>query len=104
MKAIRVLKKGYGTLFAVHLLSDEEETVCGRELDRLNIVEDLDVDALPPVEGCGSCRRIAEGWERIQIGRVEPDRRVTLEPSLGTFRKTGPLVHGFRARGGSRLR
>lgn len=105
MKAVRVLKRGkVRGLHAVHLLRDEEDTVCGIPVDELQVVEDLDLEMLPALEGCGLCRRIQEGWKRIELPKSVGETRVFLEPSFGTIRRTGPLSHGARGHRGSRLR
>lgn len=104
MKAIRVRKRVKGEHYAVHLLADEEETVCRLQLDEIDSVADLDIETLPPLEGCGSCRRIADGWTPVSPRNSIDESRVTLSPSLGSIRRTGPLQHGTRRHRGSRLR
>ena len=98
MNAIRVATtKGHGW----HWLLDEGRTYCGLHVDRLNVVERDERDTLPPVEGCRGCIRCADGWTPRPHERA--DERVTLAPSLGRLRTTGPLAHGTRTRSGRRL-
>lgn len=104
MKAIRVRKGGRGgVLFTVHWLSDEEETRCGRAIDDLNIVDDLDLEKLPELEACGLCRRLVDGW-KPPPRPADEEFRYFSEPAPGRLRTTGPLSHGARSRHGRRLR
>ena len=101
MNAIRVAKRGRGGGFTYHWLLDPERTMCGRKPAELDVVEHLDVETLPGVEACHGCVRFADGWEKPVKSRA--DVKVTLQPSQGTLRTTGPLRHGLKGRGTRRL-
>jgi hypothetical protein len=106
VRVVRVRKRVKGEHYSVHIVKDEEETVCRLELDELDIVDEQELAVLPALEGCGSCRRIYDGWKRPTPVKAfeKAGGRVFLEPSLGRVRKVGSLNHGTLRHRGSRLR
>ena len=97
MRAVLVSKKSGNT---VHALLDEGRTYCGKHVDQLDVVAWLDIETLPPIEGCRSCLRIIENWPKTYS---ITEARHVLPPSSGVLRKRGPLSHGLRPRGGRKL-
>jgi hypothetical protein len=80
-----------------HWVYDAFYTYCGRRLVELSVDRELPCDELPG-DPCPTCLSVAEGT-------AEHSReRVTLPPSTGTLRRTGPLYHGPAPKGhGQRL-
>jgi hypothetical protein len=100
--AIRVRKRAKTGGYTAHWILDPERTYCGRRPAELDVVAELELERLPPVEACLSCERAAQGWTAPEI-RTLGGERVTAAPSAGTMRTTGPLSHGTRRRGARRL-
>lgn len=103
MRAIRVQPKGRGERPKIHALTDDELTVCGRNVDDLDVLEDLDVDEFPPVEGCGNCRRNVNGWMKPKPTIPEPYYRTVAPASAGRISKAGKLRQTGESGHGSRL-
>jgi len=72
---------------------DGMAALCGRQLIGMNIERELDLDHIP-ADGrqCVPCEAV-----RQEGGFL--DSHVTLPPSYGTVRKTGPLSHGTHSYG-----
>jgi hypothetical protein len=104
VKAIRVKRRCSGSHYTMHWLTDDEETVCRLATDDLDVVDDLDIEKLPPLEACGSCRRIVDGWSK-PLANIDPDYRplIIASPAPGRIRTTGSLYHGTRVSRGSRI-
>lgn len=106
MDAIRVKKRGRSSqgLCTVHGLVDYGRTLCGLNVVDLRLLERLQLETLPELDGCRSCMRAA----RILDGYMrQPEKRglqVMLPPSLGRARSTGSLSHGLSVQRGRRLR
>jgi len=102
MRVVRVQKRSYGGI-VVHALLDPERTFCGRKPAELDVVEELELDKLPALEGCNGCRRALDGW--TPPARIAPaELRIVAPPAPGRLRTTGSLSHGTRVkRGGRRL-
>lgn len=81
---------------------DEGRTLCGRSRLELAVEGEEERDFLPAVQACGGCVRNANGWHKPKTTTAQP--KATLEPSLGTLRRSGSLTHGARSRHGQRLR
>lgn len=84
-----------------HYVYDNVSTYCGRQLIDMPVTQELEEAALPAGEAiCAPCAAIA-----ASDALAEPAPRVTLPPSYGIWRTTGPLYHGFkRTRGQQVLR
>jgi hypothetical protein len=80
-----------------HWVYDAHVTYCGRMLVDLPVEREVSCEQLPG-DPCPSCERIAEGTPEHVAAH-----RVTLPPSTGSLRTTGPLTHGTRPRTGRRL-
>lgn len=105
MKAIRVRKKTKDERYAYHWLTDDELTRCGLDVDELHVVDDLELDELPSVEGCRGCARNVDGWKKPKPPPVEPTYYLHASPaSKGRLSKTGPLRQSGRSGHGHRLR
>lgn len=92
-----------------HFLNDRDpgRTLCGLSRLELAVVEELERDGLPEVNGCRGCLRATGELARERRTRsdVADPGRVTAEPAAGRLRTTGPLSHGTRSgRGQHRLR
>lgn len=102
MRAIRVRKRSSGEHYTTHFLTDDESTRCGRDVDDLDVVAEFDLETLPPLEACGGCNRVVDGW-------VKPDHdqgpaRQVAAASMGRVSRAGPLRHTARSGHGHRLR
>jgi hypothetical protein len=98
MRAIRVPKKrGY----AVHWLTDDEATRCGKDVAGMTDAVELDLEELPPLEACGSCNRATLGWSKPASERFV---RQTAESRSGTFSRAGKLHRGPRGGHGHAIR
>lgn len=104
MRAIRVEKGGkMRGLFLVHALLDPERTMCGRKPKELDVIERLEIEKLPARDGCRSCLRVLEHWTQPEREKIGLSRYTHGREAPGRVRKTGPLNHGLRSKGG-RLR
>jgi hypothetical protein len=105
MLAIRVQRRAQAGGYTAHWLLDPGRTYCGRDPAGLDVVEEVELERLPPVEACRSCERAAAGWTPDAPGSSGylGEARVTAAPAAGRLRTTGPLAHGSRARGSRRL-
>lgn len=96
MDAVRIAKQGSGgrEKFTVHWLrpADQGLTVCGKKLAELTSPELVQLEKLPPVEGCLACERALDGYTTAapKGGRSG----VTLNPSLGRAKLNTPSVRG----------
>jgi hypothetical protein len=99
MNAIKVAKRSKTGGYCYHWLPDGDRTACGRRPAELQVVEQLELETLPPVEACGHCVRTMDGWQPDPPGRTDPTWRPVAEPRSGRLRTTGPLSHGFHRRG-----
>jgi hypothetical protein len=88
VKAIRVRKRGGVT---AHWLLDPGRTYCGKRPADLDVVDELDLDELHPVEACGSCQRVQAGWSKPERERAAT---VTAESRPPRVYRVGPLQHG----------
>lgn len=104
MKAIRVRKKGKGERYAAHFLVDDELTRCGLNVDKLNVVEDLDVQELSPIEGCVNCVRFTQGWEKPKPTVESSPFGYALPASRGRISKVGKLRSSGQSGHGNLLR
>jgi hypothetical protein len=103
VRAIRVRKRSKGEHYAIHWLTDDELTRCGRDVDDLDVVAEFDdLDTLPPLEACGGCSRVVEGWTKPAQDQG-PIRQIA-NASLGRVSKAGPLRHTARSGHGHALR
>jgi hypothetical protein len=61
MRALRVrTRHDGGGRIKVHWLRDRGRTFCGRKRVDLDVIEELELESLPTVEGCHSCERLAD--------------------------------------------
>lgn len=105
MKAIRVRQKRKAEFFSVHWLTDDELTRCGLDVDELHVVDDLDLEELPSVEGCRQCARNLTGYTKPKPKPADPTYYLHTSPaSNGRLSKTGPLRQSGRSGHGHRLR
>jgi hypothetical protein len=103
VRAIRVRKRSKGDLYAIHWLTDDESTRCGLDVDDLQVTAEFDdLDRLPPLEACGSCSRVVEGWTK-PVEEQGPIRQIANAPR-GRISKAGPLRHTARSGHGHPLR
>lgn len=106
MRAIRVKKRSKGNHYGAHWLTDDEGTRCGLSVDGLEIVEELELETLPPLEACGSCARTVESVPHQNLGRnLDEPRyyRQALPASYGRSSSSGKLRHTGQSGHGHRL-
>lgn len=104
MDAIRISKKskaGGTEHFMVHVVV-AGRTLCGRRVEDLDVIAEMEIEKLPALEGCRGCDRVDTGW--IKPGHTLTDRGVTLPSAPGRSRSAGPLNHGTRIRRGTSMR
>ncbi len=76
-----------------HWVFDQRSTYCGRWLIDLPVLREFTTEHLPAGDVCVECESAR------QSGLVQGAHHVTLPPSWGTVRKTGPLHHGTQSFG-----
>lgn len=106
MKAIRVRKRTKGGI-AAHWLTDADGTKCGLDVERLDVLEELELAKLPPLEACIGCQRIVDRIPQVNAARDDDAPsfyRHALPASYGRssgsgkLRQTGASGHGHRLR------
>lgn len=103
MRAIRAQRAGQRGVTA-HWLVDDELTCCGRDVDDMNVIEDLDLEELPLLEACGGCVRCRDGFTKPEREYIGLDRwGAPLPAPRGRISRTGKLRQSGRSGHGSRL-
>ena len=89
MIAALVKRRAKSGGYTAHWLHDDFcSTLCGRDVEELQVVALMEQEKLPPLHACHGCERVVEDWATGNRDRERAPDTTQLRPGQGRQRPT----------------